>query len=91
MQEHLETFRQCCTALLTGINVTEADSWLSALKNEGICLPLCIAVVAAADAASIHSAFIACKIIHNVFRENRYSATVDLEYMQVSHLKSHSV
>lgn len=84
MEEHVQTFRQCCTALLTGINVGQANSWLTALnENKEICLPLCIAVVDAADAASIHSVFIASKIIHNVFRENRYASSVDLEYMQV--------
>ena len=87
MQEHIETFLHCCAALLTGINVVEANAWLTALvENKSICLPLCVAVIAAADAATTHAVFLAAKLIHNVLRETHYSNPIDVEYVQVSNL-----
>ena len=85
MEGHIETFRQCCKALLTGINVTEANSWLTALtQDKTVCLPLCIAVIETADVLSDDSVFLASKIIHNTIRESRYTISIGVDYVQVS-------
>ena len=85
MEEHIATFQHCCAALLTGVNVVEANSWLIALAdNASIGLPLCLAVIAAADARKTHSVFLAAKIIHQLLRKNHHTNTLDVECLQVS-------
>ena len=85
MEEHIATFQHCCAALLTGVNVVEANSWLIALgDNKSVGLPLCLAVIAAADARKSHSVFLAAKIIHQLLRKNHHTNTLDVECLQVS-------
>ena len=87
MDEHVNTFRKCCCAIQTGINVVEANLWLSALTLEkSMCLPLCIAVIDGSDASTINSVFLASKIVHNFFRDTNYLVAIDLNYVQVSNV-----
>lgn len=84
MEEHVNTFRKCCCAIQTGINVVDANLWLSALTLEkSMCLPLCIAVIDGSDASTINSVFLASKIIHNLLRETHYTVAIDQNYVQV--------
>ena len=84
MEEHVITFRKCCCAIQTGVNVVDANLWLSALTLEkSMCLPLCIAVIDGSDASMINSVFLASKIIHNLFRETHYTVALDQNYVQV--------
>lgn len=83
----MNTFRKCCCAIQTGINVVEANLWLSALTLEkSMCLPLCIAVIDGSDASTINSVFLASKIVHNFFRDTNYLVAIDLNYVQVSNV-----
>jgi hypothetical protein len=80
----VNTFRKCCCAIQTGINVVDANLWLSALTQEkSMCLPLCIAVIDGSDASTINSVFLASKIIHNLLRETHYTVAIDQNYVQV--------
>ena len=84
MEMHIEIFRECCKALLTGVNVTHANSWLTALtQHKTECLPLCIAVIDSANISADDSVFLASKIIHNVIRESRYSISLEVDHVQV--------
>ena len=85
MEGHIETFRQCCKALITGVNVTHANSWLTALtQHKTECLPLCIAVIDSAITSADDSVFLASKIVHNVIRESRYSVSLEVDHVQVT-------
>ena len=80
----MEIFRKCSSSLQTGVNIVEANLWLSTLvENKDICLPLCISVISRADERNLDSLFLASKIIHNLFRESRYSPLIDLSCVEV--------
>lgn len=85
MEQLIQTFRHCSAALQSGVNVVEANDWLTSLmENKEICFPLCITIIKTADTTTINSLFLAAKILHNILRESRYTISINSECLEVS-------
>jgi mannose-6-phosphate isomerase class I len=85
MEQLVQTFKHCCAALQSGMNVIEANGWLISLtENKDVCFPLCITMINIADVTTADTVFLAAKIVHNMLRESRYTISVNSECLEVS-------